>query len=232
MGKQARGRKGPKITFSNDRTVKVRFRIVLNDTTTWSSSAAWGTFKELILYPQNLGSRLSAIALCFEYYRFLKVKAVLNVCKSGNGTETLSALAFDPTPSSLSGAISDLAAASELPCFSMGQVLCRPPTLTLGARELRTQPALWFNTTSTGSPDDQYRYQGTFYYQSLDFAVSSNQTHYLLLEGECEFMGMVDPSDSIAKRVEESKERDDAPLPGPEELWVRLPADMELRKKA
>lgn len=194
--------------YAKDRIVRFPFRIVLDFDTPWSTSRGMGTFAELDVVPQQFGNRVGAMALMFDHYRFTKLKIRMlagDGSADANYANVITCLAYQPVPSSTTGAISSVAGASELAFFDMSNGMARTTELVLSKRDLLS-PTLpkWFDTQATGSPDDNERYQGTLYFTAYSFNQPQvQQTIYLCIEGVMEVCGAVDPADSMTRLLKD-----------------------------
>jgi hypothetical protein len=195
---------------SSSKTISIPFRTVVF--TTNQSTSLTGGASELDIVPANLGSRIADMAVDWQKYRVTKLHVALKtlalaVRDGTGGYEVGLALAYDPNPSSLSGASGGFAAMSQFQNYVFGK---DDISLPLNSSDLIAPvPVKWFDTTATGTPSDSFRYQGTLYYLVYRPTLESTWNTCIELSGVCEFSVPADPTDSVAlqQRIERDRRK-------------------------
>lgn len=207
----------------NDKIVKLPFRLVTG--TSISKTAATVVVTELELKPSNMGDRVAAIALCFEYFRITKLRlktysSVVGPVHYDSSTlnvnlgvlEGYMATAYEPSDTSRTGAPTNLAGMSGAAVFETGSLYetyrqVVPRNVLLGT------PVKWFDTTATGTPPSGNQVQGlvwVYSYNNNPNDSTNGASVNVVIEGEIEFKGMISPSLSFTKTIAGSKDEKDA----------------------
>lgn len=172
----------------------------------------WGTFAEVVLTPATMGPRLADIAGDWQKYRFVDLHAqvVTNIVPSATsvGQMLQVALAFDPTNTTNTGAISSLESAASLMKFSLGNG-ARPIGFRISRNELlsRGENLKWWETSATGAPGINFTDQGTFYLCANTYTADADLAISLVVEGVVEFTAPVDPADASVETLRIRAER-------------------------
>ncbi len=199
--------------------VRIPFRYVKVDAN--STSSVTSTWNEIDIVPTSFGARLSDLSDDYQKYRFVDLKIsqfLTNEAVYTSGTppnsitcSSLHGIATDLNPSSVTATISGFAAAAQLSHYAASR--SNRVDIVLRRKELLGQsPVEWFDTTATGTPADEFRFQGTIYYQvyipTATNASSSVLSHFMV-EGTCEFCQPADPADTftLERRVVRDIER-------------------------
>lgn len=186
------------------RVVKIPFRRVV---TSVSASASF-TANELSLDATGLGERASGIALFYQKYRVVNLRVAMRggfTCSSIENTtfQVNSAhymIGYDNQPSSVTGGMSSVLHMSQLPYFAIGSTN-KDAEIHVPRKYLQRAQVNWFDTSSLGTPDDEFRIQGTIYYVwqwGFNPDLTNNANVFVVVEGEVEFALPVDSSDSVA----------------------------------
>lgn len=199
-------------SVQKDRVVTLPFRVVA--TTGISKTANTTTITELDLVPANLGTRVAAVAPCFEYYRIHKLDVqafssvvgpvhydsdILNVNLGTMGG--IMAVAFEPsdtTRTNVPTSLNEMLQAAEAMCGSLYDRLHYkvPRAVLLGA------PLKWWNTSSTGTPTETLT-QGllwTYTYNAQTNDASVADAVHVVLQGEIQFRGMIAPANAATEK--------------------------------
>ena len=194
------------------KVISIPFRysqLISNNASSFTASAT-----ETDLIPENFGTRLSDMAADYQKYRFVELKvSALTPLVPVTDSQKLTAvqpgvtlISFDPLPSSSTGAIGGMGPMSEHLRYALathGQVA----SFHLSRRELIGRSAVkWFETTSTGSPPDLMRYQGTLYSSNVTpGGLEPGIVCIVTVQGTCEFSVPIDPSDAAALKRRDRK---------------------------
>lgn len=203
-----------------DRVVTLPFNVIV--AVDLSKVANTAVFSELEIVPANLGTRVSAAAALFEYYRVSKLQirafssvvapthydsAILNVSLGVIGG--IMAHGYVPSDAARTGTPSTLGGVMNSSVVNAGNLHANLKT-AIPKKELLGTPLKWWNTTSTGTPTETY-VQGLIYLynynkQTNDAAVAD--TVYTWLSGEIQLKGMIDPTLSMAPHGVDSSAMD------------------------
>jgi hypothetical protein len=174
---------------------------------TWPGTVST-TFFEQDVYPAALGSRIVAIAACYEQYRIKNLRlrgvpfisapvhydsSILNttigVVNGGH------AISYEPTPIANNVTPTSILGMSEASCFDV-----RSPRheskFTVPSTILKAAMP-WFHTTATGTPDSDTLVQGSYAValnNGTAIASGSEPDFILVLSGVIEFKGMIAPA--------------------------------------
>ena len=212
---------------NKDRIVRVPFRVVA--TSVFSKTAATILVTELELKPANMGSRVVALAPCFEYFRIVRLDVdqftdyggvthydsdILNVTLGH--LEGSHAVSFEPSDASRTGVPTGLNEMAQSAQFLAGGIRDRIG-FRVRKKDLLGTPLKWWNTASTGASTDAL-VQGIVwtYTKNNNTNDSTNPASAnCIVSGIVEFKGMIAPTlashmsdeKSVAKPVLEAPKR-------------------------
>ncbi len=192
-----------------NKIVRMPFRQAVLSTAVGTTVTA--NTNEIDLIPANLGTRMADLSVDWEKYRVTELKVQAFATSQGvhSATATYStaelgssmvAVGLDLSPSALTSVVNGFAPMSQLAHYDASPGT-QKVAISLGRRELLGQnPVQWFDTTATGSPNDEFRYQGTVHWLTFNPDVPSGVNHYthILLSGMIEFCQPADPNDTLA----------------------------------
>ncbi len=200
--------------------VAVPFRAVTASSNS-TTSVNFTSGNEIDLIPANLGSTVSTISGVYEKYRVTSLTVSIHVdtyaCAAVAATATAPVgmglyIGFDNNPSAQTGAISNISDAAQLPVFRMCGAVPHL-SLSVGKKYLTKtgQPVQWWDTTATGSPADEFRYQGTVYWARYVNQAPTPATYvWIELQGTIEFCSPVASGDAIARLLKRQVRQDDS----------------------
>jgi len=228
-----------------DQTISMPFRVTTGQN--FSSSASTQVVTAYDLTYGNLGARISAIAICYEFFRISNLKVTSFVNAGFLTYDTVGAtkvgivnglhwVGFDPEADVGTGAVTSYTQASQFPHFNYGNIRERL-TFRVGPKGLYlATPLKWYHTATTGSIAADAASAGCIYYGSQnDIATGSPPTQQLLIEGTIQFKGQVTPTlsaiENLLKPVGLGDEEED-PYFEPVEVKSMQSADLQSMSSA
>ncbi len=173
--------------FSPSQVTKAWFRVYGSA----SRGTAGTTVTRLNLTCPNLGTRVADMAVTFEYFRIVKLRAyTFTDClatQSGTSAGVVHALAYLNTPSTESAAPASIATMSQSEYFAFANSAEKAKISMPYSALVPQSPEKWFATFSTGTPTEAQSPGTVIWLLALGAAVTNNVGLEVIIEGEVEF---------------------------------------------
>lgn len=173
--------------YSPSQTTKAFFRYYANT----SRSTAGTTITRLNLTATNLGTRVADMAVTFEYFRIVKLRAYTFTdsvaVQSGTSAGAVHAVAYVNTPTTESSAPASIAFMAQCEYFSFANSSEKASIRIPKSAMVPQSPEKWFATYATGTPTEAQSPGQILYLIALGAAVTNSVALEVIIEGEIEF---------------------------------------------